>query len=165
MLFNADDVVSTIKINPDILMRILESLYFKGWSSYPKTRSRWVSSELLKGCEKALRRYNLLKDDFTWRNYANPDPEEAGRMAIVLTPSGIEALLAGGLKGEDRLVAMVLLNQMISAFAPKLKWLTSMVALRNMEKYAFTLSEVAKGFEEVKAPLEYSFTLEWSRGS
>ena len=41
-LFNTNDIMSAIRISPSALMDTLESLYLKGWATYPRTESRYI---------------------------------------------------------------------------------------------------------------------------
>jgi len=126
-LFNTNDIMSAIRISPSALMDTLESLYLKGWASYPRTESRYVDPERLESLENTIRQYQDLPEEFSYRYCPIEDEVDKRKQAIFLTEKGIEAYHTGVMRGREKFVAGVILNQMIRSFACPLKVETTYV--------------------------------------
>jgi DNA topoisomerase-1 len=121
-LFNTDDVMRASKISPEATMSIMESLYLKGYLTYPRTTSRYVrNTEFLAEIEREIRRYYELPESFTWKNTPVELVEEAHPDAILLTPEGVRAYFEGRIKGREKFIATIVLARTIRSFAPPLK--------------------------------------------
>ena len=142
-LFNTDDIMSAIRISPKALMDTLESVYLKGWATYPRTESRYIEPERLESLERIIRRFQDLPDEFSHTYCPIADEVDKKKQAIVLTEKGIEAYHTELMRGREKFVAGVILNQMVRSFACPLEKETTLVDLRlpNGEIVTFGWSE------------------------
>lgn len=130
-LFNTDDMMSVTKLNPTSTMEIMESLYLKGFMTYPRTTSRYVRDvSFLKEIEDAIRKYKNLPETFSYMNTPRHRIEEAHPDAILLTPEGIDAYFNDKFKGREKFVAEIVLMQTIRSFAPPLRRLKRRLKIR-----------------------------------
>ena len=129
-LFNTNDIMSAIRISPSALMNTLESLYLKGWATYPRTESRYIDPERLESLEKTIRRFQDLPEEFSYTHCPIEDEADKKKQAIVLTERGIEAYHTGLTQGRERFVAGVILNQMVRSFACPLEKETTCLDLK-----------------------------------
>lgn len=127
-LFNTNDILAAIEIDPRAIMNTLESLYLKGYSTYPRTKSRYIDPEILKALEATIREHKNLPEEFS-HEYA-PVGEREKKQAIALTEEGIRALFVEKLRGHERIIAKVILNQMMRSFACPLEQTQTHVVVR-----------------------------------
>ncbi len=142
-LFNTIEIMSAVRISPGALMNTLESLYLKGWATYPRTESRYVDPERLESLERAIRHFQNLPDEFSYTHCPIEDEVDRKKQAIVLTERGIEAYHTNLMRGREKFVASIILNQMIRSFACPLEKETTSVdfKLPNGEVVSFEWSE------------------------
>ena len=119
--FNTDDILQSSPFSPEVTMQILESLYLKGYATYPRTQSRFVPQGILDNIIQRLRKYNILPNGFS-AEYLHPESREQTdkKMAIILTPEGIDAYANKKLSGREKILATIILERMILALAPPL---------------------------------------------
>jgi DNA topoisomerase-3 len=142
-LYNTDDMMSASKINPESTMSIMESLYLKGYLTYPRTTSRYVRNiKFLQEIEETIREYHDLPENFTYENTPEQPIEEAHPDAILLTPKGIRAYYENKIKGRERFIASIVLNRIIRSFAPPLKYKIVYLEVRYETKDGFKTEEI-----------------------
>lgn len=130
LLPNTNDMVVETKIRPDVLVeRILESLYLKGYATYPRTKNRYcIDERFLINCEKAMKKYNLIPDEYSYEyspSIKEPKeelPEEERRkLPIMLTPQGISAVVHKELRGGEKLIGEYLIARLARTLAPPIE--------------------------------------------
>lgn len=130
-LFNTDDIIAEVEIAPDLLMKILESLYLKGWATYPRTETHYIDPEILEELEDKIGEFMELSEGWGYENC--PLGEPTRKQAIVLTEKGIEAYFNEKLRGQERFVAAVVLDRMLKAFACPLRKRKTYLKLRYVD--------------------------------
>lgn len=145
---NTDDAFSEVEAPPDTAMNIMESLYLRGYMTYPRTESTHAPEDVLKEIEKAMKKYNLFpSDNFTASNVPS-GIQKAGKLPLLPTVEGIEAYVSGKLSKRDLLVFTWLLKRMVLAFAPPLKEKTKYAVLKH--KHGETRKEFGKEIENAE---------------
>jgi len=127
---NTSDVQSELPFSPEVSMSILESLYLKGFATYPRTRSHFLPMDVVEGLEEKMKEYDFMPESFG-AEYAEI-PEEESRLphwAITLTQEGIDALARGIIKGREKIVAEYLITKIAKAMAPPLQVVTKYAVL------------------------------------
>lgn len=115
-LFDTNTAISAIGISPIAAMQGLESLYLRGFATYPRTKSTHIDDEIMAGLEEKIREHKDIPEEFSHDNTPEGKSEEM-KQAIVLTETGIDALFSGKIRGHVKLIADVILNQMIRSMA------------------------------------------------
>ena len=97
----------------------------------------------LESLERTIRRFQELLDEFSYTYCPIADEVDKKKQAIVLTERGIEAYHTDLMRGREKFVAGVILNQMIRSFACPLEKETTSVdfKLPNGELVTFEWSE------------------------
>lgn len=131
----------------EITEEILENLYLKGWTTYPRTDQHYIARSMASTIENIMRDHGLIGKDFSWSNYSlvvdDAETRELGKKpAIILTPEGIKALVNGKILGRELIVSKYLLTRMIQAMAPPLKIKKTFIVMEiNNEKKRILWSE------------------------
>ncbi|HDM76731.1 hypothetical protein DRP04_00170 [Archaeoglobales archaeon] len=148
---NTDDAFWEIHLDPHITMEIMESLYLRGFITYPRTRSTSAPDYVLKELEDTLRQYDLLQSpNFTHSNVVS-GTSEAGKLPLLPTPEGIKAYADGLLSKRDLVVFTWLLARVNKAFAPPLKIKRKYAIIKyNLQGNQFT-EKIAWG-EDIENP-------------
>jgi len=118
---NTDDAFSEIDLPPHITMDIMESLYLRGYMTYPRTKSTGAPDDVLKEIEDEMRVNGLLQSDNFSRKYTPKGVQDAGKLPLLPTVEGIRAYVNGELSRRDLIVFTWLLERVNKAFAPPLK--------------------------------------------
>jgi len=120
--FNTDEILQVSPLSPEVTMQVLEGLYLKGYATYPRTSSRFVPPSFLNNIIERMRAYDILPEEFS-AEYLHPESREQTdkKMAIVLTPEGIDAYANNRLSGREKILATIILERMILALAPPLR--------------------------------------------
>lgn len=163
-LFNTNDIMTAIEIDPKVLMSSMESLYLDGYMTYPRTKSRYVDPETLQSLERKIRGYMDIPEEFS-HEYA-PVGTEGKKPAIVLTEKGIEALFQGKVKGHRKLVADVVLNQMVKSFACPLKKTNTIIDIEyDDEERTLTWESKIENMEHAITMVDYTEKPEIEEGT
>ena len=130
-LWNTNDAMEHIKMNPDTLMRTMESLYLDGFLTYPRTEERFIPLDYLKELETTVKRFYDVPVSLKAENSPSPklSPTKTDKWAITLTVEGVEALATGKLRGIRRFVAMHFLSQLLRTLAPPVQYEETYVEL------------------------------------
>lgn len=115
-LFDTNTAIAAIGISPIAAMQGLESLYLRGLATYPRTKSTHIDPELMAGLEAKIREHKTIPEEFS-HEYTPEGSSEEMKQAIILTEDGIDALFSGKIRGHNKLIADVILNQMIRSMA------------------------------------------------
>jgi DNA topoisomerase IA len=118
---NTDDAFREIDLDPHVTMEIMESLYLRGFMTYPRTKSTQAPPEVLEKLENVMRQYNLLQSSNFSHDNTPSGVSEAGKFPLLPTPEGIEAYVKGLLSKRDLVVFTWLIARVNKAFAPPLK--------------------------------------------
>ena len=111
-------IQSELPFSPEYSMHILESLYLKGYSTYPRTHSHYLPKEFINQLVPLMD----LKENFNSNNCLKVEGDhELPHWAISLTPEGIIALRQEKLKGGEKIVAEYLFTKICRAIAPPLE--------------------------------------------
>lgn len=157
-LYNTDDMMSASKLNPESTMSIMESLYLKGYMTYPRTTSRYVRNiRFLEEIEQTIREYYELPESFSCKNTPVQPIEEAHPDAILLTPEGIRAYYENKIKGRERFIASIVLNRTIRSFAPPLRYKNVYLKVRYETKDGFITETIKwnKHIENIEEAIKY----------
>ncbi|MEX0569417.1 MAG: DNA topoisomerase [Candidatus Njordarchaeota archaeon] len=131
-LYNTDAIMSKIReLKPTSIMSAMESLYLKGYLTYPRTKSRWIPQEMVDELYNALKNYIDIPLD---KDNVLVGESEAGKTAIVLTPLGIQAYFSGEIKSDERIVATYVLKRMIQFFAPDIELEKEIIVIKDSEE-------------------------------
>jgi DNA topoisomerase-1 len=142
-LFDTNTAISAMSIDPNAAMQGMESLYLKGYATYPRTKSTHVDEKIMEKLERAIRKYKDIPSEFSYK-YTPEGKVEEKKEAIVLTEKGIDALFQGKIRGHQKLIAEVILNQMIKSMAcPLIEVKRELRAMVNgVEKTIFWSNEI-----------------------
>ena len=127
---NTSDVQSELPFSPEVSMSILESLYLKGFASYPRTRSHFLPMDVIEGLERKMKEHGYMPESFGAEHAEIPEEESRlPHWAITLTEEGIDALARGIIKGREKIVAEYLITKIARAMAPPLRVVTKYAVL------------------------------------
>lgn len=118
---NTTDILADITaIDSPALMTILEEMYLKGLTTYPRTESHHMPARRLEELEELLSQANQLPERFGAENYPRVE-EDVDKTAISLTEKGLRKLLAGELQGREEIIGDYLRARLIRSFATPLR--------------------------------------------
>jgi len=120
--FNTDDILQESPLPPEATMQTLETLYLKGYATYPRTQSRYVPINFLRVVIDRMNSHGILPEGFSEEHLHPMSRQQTDKkMAIILTPEGIDAYVSGKLSGREKIIATTILERMIVALAPPLE--------------------------------------------
>lgn len=156
-LFDTNTAISAIGIAPEASMNGLESLYLKGYATYPRTKSTHIEKEWMANLENRIRSYRNLPDEFSY-TYTPEGKIEEKKQAIVLTEAGIDALFEGRIRGHNKIIADVILNQMIKSMAcPLTQVITFLKTSSNGEIYNVEWSREIENLSLAIDPIDIEY--------
>jgi len=138
LLYDTNGIISAVKeLPPSETMEVMEQMYLKGWLTYPRTKSKWVSEEYLSQVFEAMKTYipKLSEGNFSVENSPSTNSwyAEGGKFAILLTPEGVKAYFENYMSLKEKIVATRVLRRMVVTLAPPVRKETTYVIVENEE--------------------------------
>lgn len=153
---STSEVQAELPFSPEISMNICESLYLKGFATYPRTKSHFLPDEVVDELEAKMKEHNFMAESFS-SEYAKIPTEESKlpHWAITLTTKGIDALAQKVIKGREKIVADYLTVKIARAMAPPLS-VTVLYAIFTVdgERQSVKWSEECENLEDCILPNE-----------
>jgi len=110
-----------LPFDPDYTINLLEQMYLKELTTYPRTESTHAPEHVLIELEELFKRNNLLQSDNFSYKYCPHGTPEGDKLPILPTEVGIEHYIKGKLSLAEKVVMNYLIGRVNRAFAPPLK--------------------------------------------